>query len=83
MGISRHVPLFIEGQSFRFCCRLEILWTPADCVPVHFAFGSFTTGWNHQRVQLRPLCSNRYRNGEPLKLTRRANSCYNPALPAR
>ena len=41
------------------------------------ADGSFTTGWNHQRVQPRPLCSNRYRNGEPLKLTRRpgADSC--------
>jgi hypothetical protein len=35
---------------------------------------SFTTGWNHQRVQPRPLCSNRYRNDEPLKLTRRAKS---------
>jgi hypothetical protein len=34
--------------------------------------GSFTTGWNHQRVQLRPLCSNRYRNGEPMNPTRRA-----------
>ena len=39
----------------------------------HVSVGSFTTGWNHQRVQPRPLCSNRYRNGEPLKLTRRAN----------
>ena len=39
MGISRYVPLFIEDQSFRFYCRREILWTPANCVPVHFAFG--------------------------------------------
>jgi hypothetical protein len=45
-----------------------------DFGPAYDGFGSFTTGWNHQRVQPRPLCSNRYRNGEPLKLTRRANN---------
>jgi hypothetical protein len=33
MGISRHVPPFIEDQSFRFRCRLELLLAPADCVP--------------------------------------------------
>jgi hypothetical protein len=33
MGISRHVPPFLEDQSFRFRCRLELLLAPADCVP--------------------------------------------------
>jgi hypothetical protein len=37
-------------------------------------FGSFATGWNQRQVQPCPLFADRYRSGEPLNPTRRANN---------
>jgi hypothetical protein len=61
----------IEGNSL--CAHRECGRSCLPAAGAESAVGSFATGRNQQQVQPCPLCSNRYRNGEPLKPTTAAS----------